>query len=315
VRKRFAIGEIVGFPRKRPGTYWFVKEHGADRIDSKYGWNRSTETLEHYPTRYVVQNYLAARIRSGELPLLPFISYKQVRAEARRFGISSSKEWNVRYREIPRAPFKPKNAYKEWVDWYTFFGHKKSIKHLAIGEIVGPPYGWKDSYWFVLEHGQTDRWGSRELIQHWPTGLKESARVRSLNAGEVPRLRFQSLKHLRVIRASITCHYRLIVGNKSYRARQYRNYKNLPFQKEWNPKEGGSLMSAVWEIGRDLGPKPSPNHHLGIIVHSKGFVRGNLHWVIGSFNQFESKCRAIKAAGVSEKEAVELVRSIYARAA
>jgi hypothetical protein len=75
---------------------------------------------------------------------------------------------------------------------------------------------------------------------------------------------------------TVAFHYGCIF-NPTYRG--YKNYKGMPFYKPWNPKEGGSLLSAYFWIVENLGRRPKGRWSLDIINHSKGFVPGNLRWV------------------------------------
>lgn len=63
------------------------------------------------------------------------------------------------------------------------------------------------------------------------------------------------------------------------RARQYKFYRGMPVYKEWNFRRGGSPIKGYYWLIENLGKKPGPGWSLDIIMHSAGFVPGNLRWV------------------------------------
>lgn len=75
---------------------------------------------------------------------------------------------------------------------------------------------------------------------------------------------------------TIVCHCSAI---HNPRHPQYKNYKGMPFFAEWDSKQGGSTLNGYFWIIQNLGAKPGSGWSLDIIVHSKGFVPGNLRWI------------------------------------
>lgn len=55
----------------------------------------------------------------------------------------------------------------------------------------------------------------------------------------------------------------------------------MPFQREWNPRRGGSFRQAELDISAEIGERPSKHHTIHVVDHAKGFCRGNLAWADG----------------------------------
>ena len=91
-----------------------------------------------------------------------------------------------------------------------------------------------------------------------------------------------------------------------------RVYRGTPFANEWNKNEGGSTIRAAWEIEADIGPKPGSEFELAVIDYSRGFVRGNLCWDLGSINWLEAAIRRAYRNGASKSLVEEMVRQVYA---
>lgn len=197
-------------------------------------------------------------------------------------------------------------------------GDHRNRKRLAIGEIVGSPTRWPDSYWYVESHasdyvrpkGSLD---SREILVHVPTGIKAPCRTNTIRNGNLPLLNIASEQSkTRIIYNSVNQHWGHIFNKRVVSCkRQYRNYRGLPFQREWDPLRGGSWHRAAWEILRDIGPRPSTNYVLSIITHSKGFVRGNLKWETKTLNWLEAGIRKAVRSGSTQEELFKMIQEIY----
>lgn len=75
--------------------------------------------------------------------------------------------------------------------------------------------------------------------------------------------------------ATVKNHHHNIFHSSS---RGHKNYKGMPFFKEWNPDCGGDLWKGAKWIIENLGERPSPNYTMDVIDHAIGFVPGNLRW-------------------------------------
>jgi hypothetical protein len=179
-------------------------------------------------------------------------------------------------------------------------------RRFAIGEIVGSPKGWPESYWFVKSHGPDSGKHSTEILEHHPTGIIEMRGSNFIRRGCLPDMMLMlSLTHTY---KSAKSHWDEIFR----RTRTNRNYKKMPFQSEWNPDRGGSFMCAAWEIEQEIGSRPSEKHQLAIITWHKGFVRGNLRWDPRHVNVLEAHIRKALNSGMSVTKVHQLVREVHA---
>jgi len=186
-------------------------------------------------------------------------------------------------------------------------------RRFLIGDVIRGPRGWRASHWIIDAHGDDyisplGKHRSRECLRHVPTGIIGKIAVTALRRGHCPALKLNSDKRFAAICYSVRGHYTSI-HNPS--AARHKTYKNLPFQKEWSPKQGGSFLQAAWEIYQDIGEKPGLNYNLSIVIHKKGFVRGNLCWTTASANWLEAVLRRAKKSGETKEKALFLVESVW----
>jgi hypothetical protein len=187
-------------------------------------------------------------------------------------------------------------------------------RRFGIGEIIPGPRGWRSSYWFVAEHApdyvapKGEKHHSRELLQHVPTGITGILNVTSLRRGHCPALSLNDKDKFQPICYSVRGHHSTINNPDASR---HKTYKGMPFQKEWDPNHGGSFLRGAWEIYQDIGPRPSPTHQLSIVIHEKGFVRGNLCWSTRATNWLEAVLRRAKKSGETKEHVLALVEFVW----
>jgi hypothetical protein len=174
---------------------------------------------------------------------------------------------------------------------------------LAIGEIVGSPRGWADSYWFVVEHApdyvspKNHYNHSAEIVEHYPTGQRR----RLYKNGNIPFVKPDPRLY-----KTVQDHF-----YSFRRPTRERNGEILDFQMEWNPDRGGSFIRAVWEIEQDIGKRPTSQHHLAVQNHALGFVRGNLKWEPRAENIAEAHIRAWFRKGATLEQVISKVHQIW----
>ena len=49
-----------------------------------------------------------------------YISYEDLKSKARELGITTSREYHIRYKKIKGAPRYPEYTYIEWTSWNEF---------------------------------------------------------------------------------------------------------------------------------------------------------------------------------------------------
>jgi hypothetical protein len=132
------------------------------------------------------------------------------------------------------------------------------------------PLGGRQTRWYIRDaFGQKRIISARHIYYGSSRGL-DAARFSGLGAHDTHG-------HKRPEYETVTNHAGRILNPKNP---AYWRDKDMPFFNKWNPAQGGSYITGMRWIIKNLGYRPSPKHSLDIIKHHLGFVPGNLRWTL-----------------------------------